>query len=846
MIFKTLKKSYENKFTSLKNDFLKKHNSINFLKKNSKLCDDVITTLWRSCSIDPEKYVIAAVGGFGRNELYPGSDIDLAIISNSEATDVDEKEKLELFIQHCWDFGFKIGISQRIISEIHIDIKDITIATNLLELRHLAGCSNLFFRYKDTLIKKLNINSFIKNKIKEQDERHLKFSKSGYLLEPNIKESRGCLRDIHFIRWLTAAKYGSHEFKTLIENKVIELNQYNLLKFHFNKIAKRRIFLHIITNQQEDRLLVDYQSRLAEDLGFKNTPSKKASENVMNSLYRSIRNIILLNEIITKKFMLMNENQSFEIPGYKELYVKNNLIEIKPKSSTNISQQIFDYFKLYQDNKTFMGFGPELINKIQESVNQDFNKTFKSNNLMQSKFINLFKSKNKVNRTLRLLNRYNILGNFFPPFGKIISQMQHDLFHIYTVDEHTLNVIENLRRYSKQKLKHEFPESYDAFKRIKKPEILYFAGLFHDIGKGRGGDHSKIGEKEVLRFGKKFQLSSYDTNLIAWLVRNHLLMSNVAQKMDLADPTVIRNFAKEVNNIERLDLLYLLTTADIRGTSHKVWNQWKSTLINNLHQITLRYLNHTQTEQQFIEQRINETKLVLKKYSISEKMFQSNWEQLGNEYFKRFDAHEIAWQTRVLLPHIKTKDTIVRVRHQKGGQGIEVLIYSIDRPGIFYKTCSFFHGIQCRISQAKIYTSKNHYALNAFHVSYDDENTIRFKDFFKYIEEELTQLINNKNLREVKTIVNLERTRQAKFHQIEDSVELVDGESGCYHVMVKTSNRDGLLLSIAQVFLKNELNIINAKITTMGERIEDHFDFVSKSSNFNRTDLENSLKKLLA
>jgi len=349
-----------------------------------------------------------------------------------------------------------------------------------------------------------------------------------------------------------------------------------------------------------------------------------------------------------------------------------------------------------------------------------------------------------------------------------------------------------------------------------------------------------------MKFGKLFNLKPHDTNLIAWLVENHLLMSNVAQKLDLADPSVIRSFANKVATPERLDLLYLLTTADIRGTSHKVWNQWKSVLINNLHQTTIKYLENRLTNQQMIDQRINQAKSNLMKYSVSFDMYEKNWGLMGLEYFKKFEASEIAWHTRLLLTHSKTKKTIVRVRHQKGGQGIEVLIFTKDKSHIFLRTCHFFHEISCEISQAKIYTTDHHYALNVFHVTYGDESSLRFKDFFKYIESRLTEMIDSSvNLENIKQN-QLKKSRQASFHQIEDHIEINQNEEGFCHLQVKTSNRVALLLSIANVFKNHQINISNAKITTMGERVEDHFDFKKPYESFSLKSLHDELKKLIS
>lgn len=842
---KILKNLYVKTFNSLKQKFLEKHDSSNFLKKNANLCDQVLKEIWKTSEIG-DKFCLVAVGGYGRRELYPASDIDLAIICKNLPDLEQEKEKIELFIRYGWDFGFKIGVSQRVEGELKKDIEDITIATNLLESRYISGNINIYNDYLIKFKKILNVKQFILNKISEQDYRHSKYSKSGYLLEPNIKESRGCLRDIHFIRWLCSARFHSHELQTLYEYHIIDRKQLNLLKFHYNKLIKRRIFLHIIANQQEDRMLFDYQAKMALDLGFKNSPEKKSSEYVMNSLYKSIRYIILLNEIITKKFTLEFQQKSQKIKNHPELYEINGLIELDPKTKKDVNKNIFKYFLLYQENKEFTGFGPNLISEFQIIAENKIDRDFRKNLLIQKDFLAIFSGKQKVNRSLRLLNRYNILGKFLPVFGRIISQMQHDLFHIYTVDEHTLNVIDNLRRYSKSNLKHEFPESYEAFQRISRPYILYFAGLFHDIGKGRGGNHSEIGRNEVFKFGKFFNLDLNDTNLIAWLVENHLLMSNVAQKLDLADPSVIRSFANKVSPPEHLDLLYLLTTADIRGTSHKVWNQWKSVLINNLHQTTQKYLVNRLTNLQMIDQRINQAKSSLMKYSVSFDIYEKNWNLMGHEYFKKFEASEIAWHTRLLLTHSKTKKTIVRVRHQKGGQGIEVLIYTKDKSHIFFRTCHFFYQINCEISQAKIYTTTHKYALNVFHVTYEDESSLRFKDFFKYIESGLTEIIDSSyDLENIKQN-QLKKSRQANFHQIEDHIEINQSEQGFCHLQVKTSNRVALLLSIANVFKNYQINISNAKITTMGERVEDHFDFIKPYESFSIESLHDELKKLIA
>jgi [protein-PII] uridylyltransferase len=838
-----LKELYEETFHNLKESFLLKHDSVSFLKKNSQLCDRIIIDIWRQCNIN-NNFCLVAVGGYGRRELYPSSDIDMAVISANTRELDNNKKELEQFIQYCWDFGFKIGISQRVKTSIKTDIKDITIATNLLEARLIAGNKTLYNEYFVKFNTLLNVKKFILEKIQEQTERNFKYSKSGYLLEPNIKESRGCLRDIHFIRWLCAANFKSHELDSLVKNNILDNSQLTRLKHHFYKLAKRRIYIHIKSEQQEDRMLFDYQSQIAKDLGFVSNDDKKASEIVMNSLYKSIRYITYINEFVTKKINILFTKSRRPIPGFKELIDINGLIEIKPKNKISINRKIFKYFHLYQSSKVYSGFGPSLMQKFYEFSDQSLNASYRKDKEIQIDFIKIFCAKKKVNRSLRLMNRYNILGGYLPVFGKIISQMQHDLFHIYTVDEHTLNVIDNLRRYSKKYLKHEAPESHEVFLKLKNPYILYFAGLFHDIGKGQGGSHSEIGEKEVYKFGRKFNLKNKDTNQIAWLVKSHLRMSNVAQKSDLADPGIIKKFAKEVGNQENLDLLYLLTTADIRGTSFKVWNQWKSSLINGLYQTTSNYLSSKMSEQQVINQRITQVKKRLNGYSIPFSSYKKNWELKGDDYFRKFAPSEITWHTRVLLTHIQSKSSIVRVRHQENGDGLEVLIYTRDKKDIFFKTCKFFNEINCEVVQAKIFTTMHSYALNQFNISYDTNNAIKFNDFFSFIESKLSDVIDKKEDIKIDVKRNMRRSRQAEFHKIENNIS-IDQYKNHFHLQVKTANRDALLLSIMGILRNHDINILNAKITTMGERVEDHFDFESPVNNFSSTKLQKQLQKLI-
>ena len=645
------KKLYQEKFNYLCRQFLENHNSQAYLKKQTHLVDQLLVNVWQSLSIS-KTIVLAAVGGYGRKELFPFSDIDILIVFEKKISELDQ-EAISQFITNCWDLGFKIGHSVRNIKQVKQEFNaDISTATNLIESRFLIGSSLVFERMNKIINISLSIKKFYKLKLQEQANRHRKFRDSAYQLEPNIKESPGGLRDLHMIRWLAISQGKGSTFKEMLENNLIDNVEFNKVQLHETKITKRRILLHILAQRIEDRLVFDVQNKLAENLGFKNTKTKKSSEIVMKSYYKSVNYITLFNEILIKRLDPNIRNKK-KINHPLPFYIYNDLIELDQKNIPKIKPYILDIFLLFQKYKKVKGFGPNLLRAL-DTLSSQIDKNYRSNPNNQKKFLDIFKSKDKVSRSLRLLNKCNILGKFIPAFGRVVAQMQHDLFHIYTVDEHTLNVIENIRRFTLDKWKHEFPECNEIFKGFKKPYQLYLGALFHDIAKGRGGDHSKLGGDIALRFGKIMHLSNEDKDLIAWLVKSHLKMSSVAQKSDLADSSVINEFAGFVKTQNRLDALYLLTVADIRGTSPHVWNQWKASLLRTLY---LETKNNLISDELNISEVINERKKIahkiLSNYSIFLESYNKLWINFNEDYFSRFDGKDIAWHTRVLLPHSK-------------------------------------------------------------------------------------------------------------------------------------------------------------------------------------------------
>ena len=443
------------------------------------------------------------------------------------------------------------------------------------------------------------------------------------------------------------------------------------------------------------------------------------------------------------------------------------------------------------------------------------------------------------------MNKCNLIGAYIPAFGKIVSQMQHDLFHIYTVDEHILNVLRNLRRFAKDELKHEFPDCYDLFKNYKKKYILYLAALFHDIAKGRGGDHSELGAKDVDEFSRLNHLPVEDHALIKWLVKSHLIMSHTAQKLDLSDPRVIEDFAKKVTNKENLISLYLLTVADIRATSPHVWNQWKAILLKNLFKYTLNYLEQDKlSHEDSITERKEKAALILDNYNIKNHHYKTLWENFGKNYFYRYTEEEIAWQTRLLFSHTAPAKPIIRVRHRPNGEGIEVLIYQKNSAHIFNKTCHFFDEIGYNIAAAKIFTTKHDFALNLFDLLDANPKSVSYEGLFKYIENELTRRLEEN--KETKPTKLSERSRQATHHSFDTKISISQTEQpSIYQLDVITDDRNGLLSLISDQLSKQDISINHAKINTLGSRVEDTFLIAYKDNQvFKKIKQDQLIRKL--
>lgn len=794
------------------------------LRSHSRLIDSLLQTIWRTLDL-PATLALTAVGGYGRSEMYPYSDVDLLILLPEECTDAHQAQ-LEPLIGLFWDIGLDVGSSVRTVAEcLNMARQDITVQTNLMEGRYLCGSKPLFQTLEESLHQQFDSRLFFEAKLLEQQQRHARFHDTAYNLEPNLKESPGGLRDMQNILWIARGCGIAQNWSGLVKAGIITATEARQAARHALILAFLRITLHYLAKRREDRMLFDFQAALADKLGLKKHTTRTPSEVLMQRYYRTAKavtqlNIILLQNLRASIFSTLHTTPVQLSPNFM---ARGNLLEA---TSEDIFLQepsaILESFLLLQRHPELKDMNAATLRALwraRSSINTAFRRDAHNRNL----FMAIMREPSGITRTLRRMNLYGVLGKYLPAFGRIIGQMQHDLFHVYTVDEHILTVVRNLRRFTVPELAHEFPRCSRLMNDFDHPEVLYITALFHDIAKGRGGDHSTLGAVEAAHFCRQHGLPPEDTRLIEWLVTNHLVMSATAQKKDLSDPQVVEEFAQHVGSLRNLNALYLLTVADIRGTSPTVWNAWKGKLLGELYGATRHHLlGDTPQLESRLRAHQEEALQILRLYAISEKAHEALWEKLDDSYFMRHEAQEIAWHTRLLLTHTNTPTPIVRARLSPVGEGLQVMIYTQDRDDLFARICSFFEHINYSIQDAKIYTTRHGYALDSFQVMDESNRHIHYRDLISYVEFELTQRLQQISAPEAPLQGRI--SRHLKHFPIEPEVSIHPDDKGVYHILsVVAGDRPGLLSRIAQVFLHHGIALHMAKIATLGHRAEDTF-----------------------
>ena len=794
------------------------------LRERSAFVEAALVKLWASFDF-PSSLALAAVGGYGRGELFPSSDIDLLILLPKDASKTTQ-EKLERLVGHFWDIGLEIGHSVRTIPEcLEAATNDITVQTALLEARLLTGNAKLFASFEKRLYDNLDPLAFFEAKRLEQRERYQRFNETPYSLEPNCKESPGGLRDLQVIFWMAkAAGYGS-TWTALQEHGIITPEGARMTEACQEYLTHLRIRLHFMLGRREDRLLFDYQNNLAEKFGFANNEAKRASEQLMQVYYRHAKTVTVLNTLLTQNIgaALTPKTEQVPQPLDDNFQMIGNLLDIRDeKLFERMPSAILDSFLVMQECHELSGMTTRTLRALWRARDL-ITPEFRANPEHRAAFLKLLQSERGIVHEFRRMNQLDILGSYLPNFGKIVGQMQHDLFHVYTVDQHILQVMRNIRRFTMSEFAHEYPMCSRIASELDRPWLLYVAALFHDIAKGRGGDHSELGTVDAREFCVDHGLSEEDTELVVWLVRNHLVMSQVAQKEDLTDPEVIARFVTLVGDLRHLQALYLLTHADIRGTSPKVWNHWKGKLLADLYFQAQHHITQGKAPEAHgvIAERQAEAMRLLRFFALSDTVHERLWKQLDTVYFLRHSAEEIAWHTRSLHYRIFNNQPVVRARPYQEGQGLQVMVYTQDQPDLFARIVGFFARAGYSIVDAKIHTTAHGYALDSF-VVLDVENRENEREMVPYIEHELEHRLLHQLPPEIPSSGRL--SRQVKHFPIKPEVSIRGDEKGTHFILsLIAADRPGLLYTVANTLAEHGASLQTAKITTLGERAEDVF-----------------------
>jgi [protein-PII] uridylyltransferase len=839
------------------------------LHRLARLTDQTLRELWRQAGF-AMGFSLLAVGGYGRGELFPYSDVDvLVLLPPGSLPEQDEalKAQLEGFIGACWDVGLEIGSSVRTTADcVQEAARDVTVQTSLLECRLILGNKLAFRELVNQLTHALDPKAFFVAKTLEMRQRHNKFENTPYSLEPNCKESPGGLRDLQIILWVAKAAGLGRSWDELARKSLATPLEARQIKANEALLSLVRARLHLLAHRREDRLVFDLQTAVAESFGFTaQLPqpvadgaapvargSRRASEALMKRYYWAAKAVTQLNQIL---LLNIEERLNSEDAGVHRLrplnerfFDKGGMLEV---AHDNLYVQqphaILETFLLYQTTVGIKNLSARTLRALY-NARSVMDAKFRADPVNRATFLRILQQPEGITHALRLMNQTSVLGRYLWVFRHIVGQMQHDLFHVYTVDQHILMVLRNVRRFFIAEHSHEYPFCSQLAAGWDKPWIFYIAALFHDIAKGRGGDHSELGAHDVRSFCRQHGIDREDTKLIEFLVGEHLTMSRIAQKEDLSDPDVITAFARRVGNERCLTALYLLTVADIRGTSPKVWNAWKGKLLEDLYRYTLRALGGRAPDPgAVIEGRKREALSLLALHALPHLAHKALWDTLDVSYFMRHQADEIAWHTRVLTRQISiaarqsgpapsTPPCIVRARLSQDGEGLQVLVYAPDQSDLFARICGYFDSSGFSILDARIHTTQTGHALDTFHVVAPSLSE-HYRELTAMVENNLAHTIDKRGPLPPPTKGRL--SRRVKSFPVTPRVDLrPDDKAQRWLLSVSASDRAGLLYGIARVLGQHDISVQLAKITTLGERVEDTFLISGPQLQMNRRQIE--------
>ncbi|MFK7963721.1 MAG: [protein-PII] uridylyltransferase [Burkholderiaceae bacterium] len=817
-----LRADYERVREELARAFRDERDPDSLLKGTCRAADEALLSLWRMCGFRQDAALLA-VGGYGRGELFPYSDVDLLLLV-AHPPEGELAQQIETFVGACWDLGMAIGHSVRTVQEcLDEQANDITVRTALFERRRLTKANALTRSLEAALEGTPEAAEFFNAKTAEMRQRHEKFANTPYSLEPNTKESPGGLRDLQTLRWVASAAGLGKTWSGLRKSGLVTGSELQMLRHNERQLKRIRVALHLTADRPEDRLIFDMQGAVADLLGYSDRQGRRASEQLMQRYYRAAKTVTQLTTILLQNIDAQLGDQSAVTiePLNDEFCSRNGLLQPNDLTlfQTDPSAILRAFIQLQQQGLRGMTTATW---RAMWNARTLIDAGFRRDPANRQLFVEILQAPMGVTHALRWMNQWSILGHYLPAFRRIVGRMQHDLFHVYTVDQHIMTVVRNLRRFARPEHAHEFPVCSQLMATFDQSWLIVLGALFHDIAKGRGGDHSTLGAVEARRFCRQHGISNEDTALVAFLVEHHLTMSTVAQKKDLSDPETIANFAEIVQTEERLSALYILTVADIRGTSPKVWNGWKAKLLEDLYRHTKRYLAGDQPDRAArIGARRREAIRILDLYAIDPDSYQQFWESLDIGYFMKTEGQDMAWHARVLSAHVGSREPIVKARLSPFGEGFQVCVYLPDQEDLFTRLCGYFDSANLSVLDAQIHTTSDGYALDTFLVT-DRVGDTAYRVKLALVENDLTRNLTDQPT--LKKPSQSRPSRRSRSFPIKPSVKLMsDTNQQRYVLTVMANDRPGLLYAISLTFAKHGISIYIARIMTLGERVEDTF-----------------------
>jgi len=795
------------------------------------LIDTVLRQAWFEHLGNGERHwALVAVGGYGRGELHPCSDIDILLLVAQPPNDA-ERSQVERLITFLWDIGLEVGHSVRTVAEcVQESAADVSVMTTLLEARLLHGDAALL-ETMNTALSPPGIwpeKEFFEAKLKEQVLRHQKANDTAYNLEPNVKTGPGGLRDIQTIGWVAKRHFGAESLDGLARRGFITASELRRLKQAQSFLWKVRFGLHIVTGRREDRLLFDHQLKLSQTFGYEDATYTLAVEQFMQRYYRTVMDASLLNELLLQLFseaILSNEEDIR--PLNARFQVHNGSLEARRDDVfARTPSALLELFVLLQQNPDIKGVRASTMRAVTRCL-WLIDEEFRQNPRHHRLFMDILRAPVGVTHELRRMNNYEVLGRYIPAFGRIVGRMQYDLFHAYTVDAHTLFVLSNLRRWAIPRYDHELPGLSRLMQQLPKPEIAYLAALFHDIAKGRGGDHSELGSVDAEAFCLEQGLSRYDARLVAWLVRNHLELSVTAQKQDITDPEVVSAFARRVGDETHLDHLYVLTCADVRGTNPKLWNSWKASLFHEFYERVKRALRRGLESPIDQEELIRETQSaalqLLAGHGIGAEDIDRLWARFSPQYFLQYTPEEVAWHSRLLIERQPGPgDTLVAIEPRSVRGTTAVLAFMPEGIQGFARTTAVLDQLGLNIVDARVSPTDDGFTLGLYHILEDDGAPITDQDRQSEIEFAVLRALQRADA--IMPVVSRRAPRQARMFNTPTQVTIsVDDRNQRSVLELVAGDRPGLLCDVGKVLMQQHIELRKAKIMTVGERAEDVF-----------------------